>query len=203
MKRYLHCLRIASGLVFARASYVAAAALLALVALLLALWLPNLGLIVDVFGSTDVPFTAKLNLALSLLGGIATNFSALSAAYTVAIAVLFGVNAAMSVYSFNRKRAAASSPIAIGAGGLASGLLGIGCAACGSLIGGTAAAFVGGAGALAVLPLKGAEFGLLSVALLAVSLGFVSRNIAESAICPAASTGAPDRREPAVTNRST
>lgn len=183
MRRHLDDVRTAFGVVFARAAYLVAAGALALAALLLAIWLPNVGLLIEVFGSAGIPFATKLHFALSLLGGIATNFSALSATYTVTIAVLFGVNAAMIIYSLKKKRTGTAQPLAVGAGGLASGVLGIGCAACGSLIAGTVFSFVGASGALAVLPLGGGEFGLLSVALLAVSLSFVSRDIAESTRC--------------------
>lgn len=189
MRRHLNNLQAAFRRVFARSSYIALAGVLAILAFLLAVWLPNLGLIGEVSGS-NAPLAAKLNVALSLLGGIGTNFSLFSAGYTVAIAVLFGINTAMIVYLLRQKRAAAAGRnIAIGSGGVASGVLGIGCAACGSLIVGAGLPFLGAAGALAVLPLNGAEFGILSVALLFVSLLLISKNIAEPIACPLARTG--------------
>lgn len=66
-----------------------------------------------------------------------TNFSLLSAGYTIAIAVLFGITTAMIAYLVKQRRiAAARQNIAIGSGAMASGVLGIGRAACGSLIAG-------------------------------------------------------------------
>lgn len=184
MKRHLDNLQVAFRQVFACSSYIALASVLALAAFLLAVWFPNLGLLAEVFGRPDAPLAAKLNVALSLLGGIGTNFSLLSAGYTVAISILFGINAAMIVYLLRQKReAAAGKNIAIGSGGVASGVLGIGCAACGSLISGAALSVLGTAGALAVLPLNGGEFGIFSVALLVVSLSLISRTIAEPIGC--------------------
>lgn len=192
MRGHLNNLRIAFVTVFAHASYIAAASALAAAAFLSAVWFPNLDLIGTVLGDPSVPFAAKLDFALSLLGGIGTNFSLLSAGYTIAIAVLFGINTAMIVYLIRQRRAAgAGQNIAIGSGALASGALGIGCAACGSLIAGAAFSLVGG-GALALLPLNGGEFGILSVALLFVSLSLLSRTIAQPAACPL----------PAVPNRA-
>jgi hypothetical protein len=161
----------------------ALAGALAIVTFLLAVWLPNLGLLGNVFFESGVPLAAKLNVAWSLLGGIGTNFSPLSAAYTIAIAVLFGLNAAMIAYLLRQKRAGAGKNVAIGSGGVASGVLGIGCAACGSLISGAALSALGGAGALALLPLNGGEFGILGLALLVVSLLLISRNIAKPMAC--------------------
>jgi hypothetical protein len=184
MRRHLRNLRAALGQVFAHPSYIALAGALAIVAFLLAVWLPNLALLGDVFFDSGVPLAAKLGIALSLLGGIGTNFGPLTAGYTIAIAVLFGISAAMIVYLLKQRRvAAAGKNIAIGSGAMASGVVGIGCAACGSLILGGVVPFLGTAGALALLPLNGAEFGLLSVALLFTSLLLISRNIAEPAAC--------------------
>jgi hypothetical protein len=176
-------LRIALGQVFVYPLYVALAGVLAMLAFLLAVWLPNLALLGQVFGS-NAPLAAKLGIALSLLGGIGTNFSPLAAGYTIAIAVLFGMTGAMITYLLKQRRlAAAGQNIAIGSGGVASGAIGIGCAACGSLILGGALPFAGAAGALALLPLQGEEFGILSVALLFVSLLLVSKNIAKPIAC--------------------
>lgn len=183
-------LRVAFGRVFAYPSYIALARVLAALAFLLAVWFPNLGLIAQVFSDSDAPLAATLGVALSLLGGIVTNFSLLSAGYTIAIAVLFGLTTAMIAYLVKQRRmAAAGQNIAIGSGAVASGVLGIGCAACGSLILGVVLPSLGAVGALAALPLNGEEFGILSVALLFVSLLLISKNIAEPIACPLAQTG--------------
>jgi hypothetical protein len=171
--------------VFAHFSYLALAGLLAIMAFLFVVWFPNFGLMAEVFATSSVSLTEKLSFATSLLGGIGTNFSLLSASYTVAIAVLFGANTSMIVYLLKRKRATRlGQNIAVGSGGMASGALGIGCAACGSLIFGAALPFVGAAGALAMLPLQGEEFGILGVALLLVSLSLLSRTITAPGSCP-------------------
>jgi hypothetical protein len=107
------------------------------------------------------------------------------ASYTIVIAVQFGITAAMIAYLLHKKRpAAAGQNIAIGSGAMASGMLGIGCAACGSLILGGVLPSLGAAAALAALPLQGEEFGILSVTLLFGSLLLVSKNIVEATACP-------------------
>src|SRR5574338_1460920 len=167
MARHLRNLRAASAQVFASPWYIALAGGVAVLAFFLAVWFPNVGLIAEVFWASSAPLTAKLGIVLSLLGGIFTNFSLLSAGYTIAIAVLFGITTAMITYLLRHRRlAVAGQNIAIGSGAMASGVLGIGCAACGSLILGAALPSFGAAGALAALPLKGEEFGMLSVGLL-------------------------------------
>jgi len=98
MRRHWNNLRAALMTVFARLSYLAAAVVLAAAALLLAIWFPNLGLIGTVLGDRSLPLTTRLGFPLGLLRGFATNFGILSGGYTVAIAVLFGVNTAMIAY---------------------------------------------------------------------------------------------------------
>lgn len=182
MSGYRKDLGFALARVFASPRYLALAVALGLVALVLAVWFPNLGLIADVLAGSQAPLGARLGIALSLLGGIVTNFSALAAAYTLAIAALFGTSAAMIAYLLRQGRpASAGRNLVVGSGGVASGAIGIGCAACGSLVLGAAAPF---AGALAALPLAGGEFGIAGVVLLAASLALVARSIARAAACP-------------------
>src|SRR3989344_4223792 len=184
MKENLKMLQVAFGEVFANASYIVLASTLAIAAFLFAGWLPNFGLIGDVFSASSAPLAAKIKVAIGLLGGISTNFSFLSAGYTIAIAALFGMNLAMIVYFLKRTRAGLGRQnLAAGVGGIASGALGIGCTACGSFILTTTLSSLGAAGALAILPLRGGEFGILSVILLATSLVLISNKIAEPLIC--------------------
>lgn len=198
MSRHLGHVRAALGQVFVRPAYLVLACALAAAAFLLAVWFPNLELIGEIFWGSSAPLMTKLGIVLSLLGGIVTNFSLLAAAYTVVIAVLFGVTAAMIAYLLRQRRiVAAGQNIALGTGAIASGVLGVGCAACGSLLLSGAFPSLAAAGAIAALPLQGEEFGVLSVVLLTVSLLLVSRSIAASAACPLDRGGGDGRTTPA------
>src|SRR3990167_4863573 len=65
---------------------------------LFAVWLPNLGLIKTILFDNSVPVGVKVNLPIQLIGSISTNFTVLSALYTIAIAVLFGMYIAMLIH---------------------------------------------------------------------------------------------------------
>lgn len=184
IQKYTAQIAQATKTVFCRPSYLVLGAVLAVSAFFFSVWLPNTGLIMDVFQTSSAPLGAKLKVAMSLLGGIRTNFSFLSALYTIVIAILFGMNIAMIAYYLKRRRVSAQGKeFAAGFGGLASGLLGIGCAACGSFILTTSLSFLGASAALTLLPLQGGEFGLISVGLLALSLSLISRKINDPLIC--------------------
>lgn len=184
MGAHLKNLQAAFGKVFVNASYIALAGALAVLVFLFAVWLPNIGLMTDIFATSSAPLSTKVKLAWSLLDGIRTNFSFLSAGYTIAVAILFGLNSAMAAYVLKHQRALfTKQEKAVGFGGLASGAFGIGCAACGSFLLSAALSFFGAAGALALLPLRGGEFGILSVVLLLISLQLTAKKIAAPFIC--------------------
>lgn len=154
------------------------------VVFMFAIWLPNISLIVKIMSHTGIPFSKKFGLPISLLGSIATNFTLLSVSYTIAIAILFGINLAMIIYFLRRRIAdVEQSGIATGFFGITSGVIGMGCAACGSLLLTSILSLFGATWILSFLPLGGGEFGILGVILLTSSLYMTAKRIQGSAVC--------------------
>lgn len=184
--------------VLAQPAYLSLAAIITLAVFLAFLWIPNFSLIGAVFTTPDVALDTKLQLLGSLLGGIATNFDTLAAFSTVAIPLLFGVDIAMIVYYLKRKRVKLPrGEIAASLGGVASGVVAAGCAACGSFLLVTILSFLGASGALALLPLRGGELGLLSIALLVLSIFLIARKIVTPVVCELRPPGnAPTLKQP-------
>lgn len=174
--------------VFSRARYVLIAVGIAFLALSVAILLPNTAIIVQILGSAQVDVGSKLAFLGSMYGALFTNFTVLSALFTVAIALLFGVNSALLAYYIRRRQrqvpVAGSSANAAGILGAVSGVFGIGCAACGSVIISGVLTLLGGGWLLAFLPLHGAEFGLLGVLLLSFSVYQLSKRINDPLVCP-------------------
>ncbi len=170
--------------VFQKPSYVLIALATSAIVFAFAVWLPNISLIVEVMGHSGVSFSQKLGLPISLLGSITTNFTPLSASYTITIAVLFGINLAMIVYFLRRRITdVKQSGITTGFFGITSGMVGMGCAACGSLLLTSIFSIFGASWILTFLPLNGGEFGILGVILLAISLSMMAKQIQNPAIC--------------------
>ncbi len=189
---------VATGLrqVFARGSYILLAAATGLAVFILATWLPNLGLVWQIAASASVSLADKVKVLAALIGSIGTNFTLFSALSTVAIAALFGANVAMMAYYIRLRRQLVRQAGQAGAvaslGGLASGLFGVGCAACGTFVLSPVLSFVGASGLIALLPFGGEEFGALGVAMLGFSLVLTARKIGAPLACP---LGAPDKTE--------
>ena len=162
--------------VFQKPAYALLALAASAVVFAFAVWFPNISLIVLVMAHPGIPLSQKLDLPISLLGSIATNFTSLSASYTIAIAVLFGINLAMIVYFLRRRIAAVKQAgIATGFFGITSGVLGVGCAACGSLLLTSALSLFGASGVLGFFPLSGGGGGVFCVFLLSAFLFFLSK----------------------------
>ena len=170
--------------IFSNVRYVVIAVPIAFVVFAFAVWLPNWRLIVTLILSPSVDLLDKVGVIFSLFGSIGTNFTVISASYTVAIAILFGINIAMLIYYIRLRRGAFESRgITTGIGGLVSGIFGIGCASCGIFILSSVLALVGGAGIITFLPLGGEEFGILGVFLLGYATYWTVKKIEGSAVC--------------------
>jgi hypothetical protein len=149
-----------------------------------AVLLPNLGLLFSIFIDPRVPAVDKLTLPVNLLGSIATNFLLLSASYTIVIALLFGINVSLIIYSLKLKKLRfLGAGSVFGSLGAVSGVFGIGCAACGSLILMSVLGTAAGAAVIAFLPLKGGEFGIIGVMLLGAATYLLARQIGKPTVC--------------------
>ena len=170
--------------VFKDWKYVLLFIVIAAVAFALATWLPNLQLLYSILKDPLVPLADKVMLPINLLGSIATNFTALAASYTIAIALLIGVNIAFTTYQVRRQRRGFSKGgAATSSLGVLTGIFGIGCAACNSLVLMSILGIVGGAGIIPLLPLKGGEFGIAGVLLLASATYLLARQITKPLVC--------------------
>lgn len=170
--------------VFKDVRYVLLASGVAIVVFAFAVLLPNNKLLAQIIPDHDITIGAKTNLILSLFGSIQTNFTILSASYTIAIAILFGINVALFIHYIRKQKTGVSKINGVaGIGGLVSGIFGIGCAACGTFILTWVLGLVGAVGLLTFLPLGGEEFGIIGVILLVISIRMIVKKLTEPQTC--------------------
>ena len=103
------------------------------------------------------------------------------------VAVLFGINIALLTYYIRRRQEKTGNTKASLAslGGIVSAGLGIGCAACGSVVLTSLLGMFGAGSLLLLLPLHGAEFGIVGLILLLVSIRYLIKRIQDPLVCPA------------------
>lgn len=168
--------------VLGRPMYVLLTAAVFLSVMLFAIWLPNLSFVAGIITSSSLALGQKISILASSLGAIQTNFTFLSGVLTVVVALLFAVQVSLIVF-YLKWRIRLQKAVGVSGIGMVSGLLGVGCAACGSVI--LSALFGVGATAsfIGVLPLKGQEFALLSIGILSLSIFLTTRKIQDPLTC--------------------
>lgn len=182
-------LLILAGLkvVFSRPRLVLLAVVVGVAVVVLATWAPNAKLVWQIASSTSISLADKLRVLAALAGSIGTNFTAFSAISTIAIAALFGANVAAIAYLIlQRWRHSGHAGAKHGATsllGLVSGILGVGCAACGTVLLGPVLSLLGGVGLVALLPFGGEEFSVIGIGLLTAALVLTARRIAMPTSC--------------------
>ncbi len=168
--------------VFRRWRYIVIAGAVCMLIFAIATWLPNSRLLWALWSDSSISLVDKVLFPLRLLQSITTNFTAVSASYTILIALIAGINASLAVYLM-RTRVLTGGSVVAGLSGLFTGSLGVGCASCGSLI---LTSFIGtavGIGILAFLPLGGSEFGIAGVVLLSISTYLLAKQITKPLAC--------------------
>jgi len=170
--------------VFSKIRYTAIAITISAIVFVFAAWLPNIKLIIEIIFNSGASVLEKMGILYSLLGSIQTNFSVVSAGYTIAIAILFGINITLLIfYIRSRREVKLGSGATLSAGGLISGIFGIGCATCGTFILSSLLGIFGAAGILAFLPFGGGELGLLGIGLLLYSSYILLNRISGPLVC--------------------
>lgn len=165
-----------------RPKYLLITILVTLSVIAFAAWLPNLHLITKTMTSSTMTLWQKTNLITSLLGSLQTNFTPLSRFLTITSATLTGIQSSLLIY-YLRQSIRIQQEMGISFAGIASSLLGVGCASCGSVV---LTSFIGLSSAttvLGVLPFRGQEFGLLGIIILLIAIGFTLKKINQPFIC--------------------
>ena len=168
--------------VFKRPTYILLSPVVFLMTLVFSIWLPNFSFINHTATSSYLTPSQKLGILGASLGALETNFTPISRILTIIVSALFSIDFSLTTYYF-QKKLALEKTAGTSLAGLFIGLIGIGCASCGSVILmsvlglSTATAFI------SILPLRGVEFSLISVLILSYSIFLLNKKIVSPAFC--------------------
>ncbi len=146
----------------------------AFILLLLTVWLSIRDLIFWAVTSDALSVGDKLSILTASLGTFRTNFTVISQIVSVIVSLLAGINVALLIHYF-RKRIKVQRESGISIFGIILGMLGVGCSACGSIVLSSLLGLTTAASLLNILPLRGSEFGLLSIGLLLWSIYYTAK----------------------------
>jgi hypothetical protein len=141
--------------------------------------LSNLKILGFILNEDYFSFGLKLKSVLQTLWGGRFTFGHEGGSVTLVLAGLFGVNTAF-IERYMRRQVRLHHAAGASAIGVLVGLLGVGCAACGSAL---LASLLGTGGALAALPLRGQEFSWIGIVLVVLSTFSLARKIVEPEAC--------------------
>src|SRR3990167_10630023 len=168
--------------VFNNPKYIMLSAVVTLTVIAFAAWLPNLHLITRTMASSTMTLWQKTNLLTSLLGSLQTNFTPLSRAVTFISAGLAGMQVSLLIY-YLRQTARLQQSMGMSALGVATSMLGVGCASCGSVILTSFIGFGSATAVLGLLPFRGQEFGFLGIGILLFAISLTIRKIDQPFAC--------------------
>jgi hypothetical protein len=129
----------------------------------------NIDLFLNVVVSGDLSLASRVSVLVGLYPFVGTAFTATEGVVLLAVAALFGVNLSTLTYQLRENRVSLREGSG-SAAGMALGVLGAGCAACGTAVLAGVLSLFGAAGALTLLPLNGLEFSLAALVLLVLSV---------------------------------
>lgn len=179
---HINAVMRSSKIVFSHPAYILLGILVALLLLLLAIWLPNISFLKHVAVSESYSFSSKVNIFWHSLGFLKTNFSHTTRFITFAVAILSGINISLLVY-YLIHRITLERAAGTGLFGTIAGLLGVGCASCGSVILSSIVGLGASTSFLGILPFKGIEFGILGIVMILFSIQLLAKKIQNPLVC--------------------
>lgn len=168
--------------VFTKPLYIVVALIITMFFLFFNIWFSNFGLLVSLLGSEQTNVVDKLFILGSSLEIIQTKYLIFDRFLIITLALLFGVNVAMTTFLLSR-RVRLSNAAGASFFGTIAGILGIGCASCGSLVLTGILGVSTSASIIAFLPLKGAEFSAFGIILIFFSIYLISKKITSPEVC--------------------
>ena len=179
IKQKLSDLGQAWAAVFGGFVYLALSLLAGLAILFAATWLPNASLIRYSLFSENI---SLVRLLAGTIGFFTANTTAGRAVIVIIVAALSGINFAMFVFYAGR-RIGRDRAAGLGIFGTIIGFMGVGCAACGSVIITSIFGLGAASGFLGLLPFQGIEFGIAGIIFLCISIVLLAGKINNPDIC--------------------
>ncbi len=168
--------------VFRQWRYIVLTVTVAMLLFLLVAWIRNFWFLWYVFTTPAFSWGTRFSLLSGTFAMFRLNTTLPRLVLSVTLVVLAGINVSLLVFYLKRRLTQAGG-VGTSLLGTVLGVLGIGCASCGSVILTLLIGFSATASFLGLLPLRGAEFGLAGVTLLLGSIYLTAKKINNPVLC--------------------
>lgn len=146
-------------------------------------WASLLPLVSRICLDTSIPLSERLTLSSHLLSSSFSDIALFDVTYLATIALLIGINTSLVLaYVRMRRDKMRATGVASGLLGTLAGLLGLGCAACGTFVLSPLLVTIGAGGLLALLPFGGEELKYIGITLLLLSAYLLARDLNRPAV---------------------
>jgi len=170
--------------IFTKPFYLTSAAIAVFFVFSLLSILPNISFIKDILLSPSINTASVIEIIFRIIWGTAANFTSASMLYMVLLSFLIGINVSLLIFYVRLRRVFfGAKKGVVGVLGFLSGVIGLGCASCGSILLTSFLPIFGLGWLVAFLPLHGAEFSILSIILLVWSAKVIFRGINTPMVC--------------------
>ena len=147
-------------------------------------FMPHVAMLRSLAVSNSFTIATKAQTIVGLYASLWTNFDFVSSLTIITLSLLFEVNLVLITWLFRVKKSASLKSLFSSGSGTLFGLLGVGCAACGSIALSSLLPFITASGLIAFLPLDGVELQLMAIALLSYSCYRLIVEIKKPMVCP-------------------
>ena len=164
--------------------YVFSGIAVTLVVFLGGIWASPFPLVSRICLDTSIPLSERWSLSVHLLSSSFSDVPSFEMVYLATIAILIGINTSLVLaYVRMRRDKMRATGVASGLLGTLAGLLGLGCAACGTFVLSPLLVTIGAGGLIASLPFGGEELKYIGIILLLLSAYLLARDLNKPSVC--------------------
>lgn len=142
----------------------------------------NVPFVKTIWTTETFSFSGKLHITLQSLYAFNTNLTHMSQFFHIIISALIAIHLTCLIYYF-RARRRIEGAAGIGFIGVLSGIIGVGCSVCGSVVLSSLIGLSATTTLITFLPLRGVEFSLLAIVILLSSIFYLGMKLQEPVIC--------------------
>lgn len=168
--------------IFSKRNYVILAAFFSMLFFVVAALFPTYSMLKFAFLSEYLTLINKLEVLWEAFAMFGVAYSSYQIIIIFIGVLLAGINFSMLVYLI-KKRVGVAKTSGMSILGIVVASLGLGCSACGTFVLASFLGVTGAAGLIGALPLKGAEFGLVGIVFMAISINVLAKRIKAPMVC--------------------
>ena len=140
-------------------------------------------LLIQINSDPSISLTQSFSISKTLLVSFLDTYTPGTFVFTLTFSLLLSIYLVLLFHVIGRQKSLFSRSTVVGVSGSFLSFIGVGCAACGSLILGSIASTIGAGWVLAYLPYGGSELGIIGLFLLIISIYLADRTLKKPLVC--------------------